>query len=52
MLALRDLETQQKANNDAIVTQAATLQGVQDELGSVEEQIRSIDGTLELGGCA
>jgi hypothetical protein len=48
---LRGLTGQKQANKDAIAAQVATVNSLEEKLGAVQNQIRSIDGTIALGGC-
>jgi chromosome segregation ATPase len=48
---LRNVQPQKKTNKDAIAGQTATVQDLQDTLGTVQSQIKAIDASITLGGC-
>jgi len=49
---LANLQAKKGANKDSIAAQKKTVTGLQDQLGSIQNQIRAIDGQIGLGGCA
>jgi len=48
---LANLQAKKGANKDSIAAQKKTVTGLQDQLGSIQNQIRAIDGQIALGGC-
>ena len=48
---LRDLQSKKGPNKAAVADQKAVVSGLEVKLGEVQNQIKAIDGSIQLGGC-